>query len=382
MTDALAFYPNHSMLTGETAPRLTETYTGDGLPASFDVPSDKVRKALIHEVAHPALNPADDKCPTSNSAEFDRLVQPYLTTKRWARAYRFGFTTMIDPEDALVYAGGRMIFESSSFYAPPYQDKERRWAYMRKSLPFATKTIKRGILLHSPRSYNYYHLMHDCMTRIALAADLGIPRDVPLIATKNWAASEIGQQFLQSTLFDDRELVLQPDDQFLRCRELYVIQPQRNCRQLLQKVADSFPTKRPEGPVSDKLVVRREKDLVHLRKNTDIDTLAERLENKGYLTIDPATFTIPEQKWMFANATHVVAENGASLTNMIFCDPKKTKIDSLMVSKYATPTFQALASALGIKLHANILPSTNVDAEIHATIPPDIMDHLEGLNLS
>lgn len=376
MTDQLAFFPNHSMLTGATAPRLPETYAGPGVPRSYDVAAKKVRSALIHEEAHPPLNPPAAVYPTSNSTEFDGLVKPYLTTKRWSRAYRFRFPTLIDPEDALVYARGRMIFETSSFYAPPYQDKERWRAYARKSFPFVTKTIRRGILLHSPRSYNYYHLMHDCMTRIAIADDLKIPKDVPLIATEGWVRSEIGMQFLQSSLFKDRALYLQPDDAILRCKELYVIQPPRNCGRLMRRVADSFPSQRPDGLTSDKLVVKREKDLVHLRKNLDIQELADQLEQRGYQTIDPATFTIAEQKWMFANATHVVSENGAALTNMIFCDPLKTRMDSLMVSKYATPTFQALASALGIRLHANILPSENVDTEIHATIPNEVMDRL------
>jgi capsular polysaccharide biosynthesis protein len=102
--------------------------------------------------------------------------------------------------------------------------------------------------------------------------------------------------------------------------------------------------------------------------------LTEQLCQRGYQAIDPATLSIPEQKWVFKNARHIVSENGASLINMIFCDPKKTRMDTIMVSKYATPTFQVLAASLGLDLQTHIVPSQNVGDEIHATIPQEIMN--------
>lgn len=375
--DDLAFFHNHTMLTGDTAPRPPRKKKR-WHRLSYDVSSRRVENALIHEHAHDPVAQWGNPKPTSNSPAFNAEVAPYFETPRWARAYRFPFPVAIDPEDAQVYAFGHIIREASSFYAPPYQNTKRFRRFAAQSSRRKATTIPTGILLHSPRSFNYYHLMHDCITRIAMADDLGIPRDVPLIVTKDWIVSAIGRQFLKSDLFEGRKLYIHDDDTLLRCNALYMLQPQRNCPDLMQRVADSFPMQKPNVPTSDHLVVMRGIDLVHLRVNNDFAKLAHGLTQQGYQLIDPAAFSIPEQKWMFANAKHIVGENGAAFVNMIFCDPQKTRLDSLTVSKYATPTFQVLASALGINLHAHLLPSRNVGDQIHATIPRHIMDHFLG----
>jgi len=375
MSSDLFFVERPFMLTGEPAPRPPREPVRFGQP-SYDPPVNTVRSALISEKRYPSLAMMGCATPTSNYPDYDKELATYWESPRLARAYRLRFRTLVHPDTAFVYARGRLMRESVIFDQPPYQDAKKRLSTWLQSLSWKTKRIKRGILLNTSRENNYYHLLHDFMTKIPYADDIGLAKDIPVIVSEAWVNSMLGKQFLQSDLFKSRTIVIQPENTFLRCNDLYVLQPTQNCQKLLGRVAASFDMQRPNSVMSSKFVLRRGDDVTHRRLCAGYDTLIKGLIQRGYQAIDPAQLTVPEQKWLFANATHIVGENGAAFANMIFCDTPKARIDALVTSKYATPTFQLLSSALDVKFQSHVIPSVISGNEVHATIPPETIDLL------
>lgn len=373
MSVNLFFVERPFMLTGRPAPRPPKDPPRFGQP-TYDYSPTELQKALISEEAHAPLSELCATFPTTGCPEYDAELTPYWNSVRWARAYRLNATALVDPKTAFVYVRGRLMREGVIFDQPPYQDIRRRALTWLMSLSWKTKRLKSGILLNTSRENNYYHLMHDFMTKIPFADDLEIAADVPLIVSEAWAKSVVGRQFLKSELFQSRPVVLHPQNRFLLCKELYVLQPPQNCGRLLRFVADGFEATEPADEVSPKLVLQRGDDVTHHRRCKGFDVLTAALVQRGYVAIDPARYTVSEQKWIFANASHIVAENGAAFGNLIFCDPKQVRIDALVTSKYATPTFQLLASALGICFTTHVVPSEVVGDEIHASILQDTVD--------
>jgi capsular polysaccharide biosynthesis protein len=69
------------------------------------------------------------------------------------------------------------------------------------------------------------------------------------------------------------------------------------------------------------------------------------LEKQGFISYDPALDELPPR--IFADAEIVVAQHGAGLANLVFCQPG-TRVLELMPSDFVKRTYYSLSHAAGL----------------------------------
>ncbi|MEJ8560248.1 glycosyltransferase family 61 protein [Yoonia sp. GPGPB17] len=233
----------------------------------------------------------------------------------------------------------------------------KKWTIQSRSRRPDCLELDRVLLVRHVFGHIYFHTYHDLMSKIVWADELGIDPEIPIVVDAKWARGHYGKHFVTTTLMSGRKVYFHEWDQTLRCNELYWLKPPQFHRPHLDAVANSFEEHKPDNPPGPHIVLTREKKTHDDRFCEDMNVLRAHLTDKGYFAIDPADFTIPEQKWIFSRAEHVVAENGSALTNAIFRRNPTLRIDAIIGAGAATTTFQALSSVYGFDIRSHIVES-------------------------
>jgi hypothetical protein len=101
---------------------------------------------------------------------------------------------------------------------------------------------------------------------------------------------------------------------------------------------------RPGTELPEKLfVLRRGKT----RGIINQDELAENLMCRGWVAIDLEEYSIERQVALFANASHIIAEHGAALTNLLWCRPG-TKVLELCAHNFLNGCYEGIALCAGL----------------------------------
>ena len=101
---------------------------------------------------------------------------------------------------------------------------------------------------------------------------------------------------------------------------------------------------RPGTGLPEKLfVLRRGKT----RGVINQDELAEHLMRRGWVPIDLEECSFEHQIALFANASHIIAEHGAALTNLLWCRPE-TKILELCADNFLNGCYEGIALCVGL----------------------------------
>lgn len=341
-------------LRGDLAPRRTSPW-----PLNDHSLSDaEERKFLIEETFFDAINTFGHPIAPSGHQKFDRAVFERLAAPIWQRAYRLHGDIAVSGNRGFVYINGRLFRPSVAEKRPPHNHILKKWSMKRRAKQPDCLELDRVLLVRHVFGHIYFHSYHDVMSKIVWADELGIDPNIPIVVSAKWARGHYGKHFLKTTLTSGRKVYFQEWEQTLRCKELYWLRGPQFHRRHLDAVADSFGDQEPANPPGSHLMLKRETKTHDDRFCKGIETLQNHLENEGYSIIDPGDYTIPEQKWIFARADHVVGENGSAFTNSIFRREKPLKIDSIIASGSATTTFQALSSVYGFNIRSHIVQST------------------------
>ena len=343
---------------------------------SFDVPKSYIAQSTLHHELLPPLSSVSENTPQSNDLHFDKALAPYLSTPRQAKVYLFDKPVVIEPASGQLYLDGRMVRESFIYFAPP---KHKSKEFLKSHLILRsqdTQRIKSAISLNLQYDRNYFHTLHDLMTRIAWIEMLGIANDVPVIISERWSNSSIGRQLLKSPLLASRKIVVQADGQPIVCENLYLVHPPQNDRTTMDMVTSGIAAQAPLARTGKKIVLIRKSGKRNPRKIVGYNELVKILCRNGFDQVDPATLSIAEQKWVFERAEHVVGENGAGFVNIAFCRSRNVKIDAITANKHATPTFQCFAQGLGFIHRTELIPSVTTDSGIQGHIPPISRDRI------
>jgi hypothetical protein len=77
------------------------------------------------------------------------------------------------------------------------------------------------------------------------------------------------------------------------------------------------------------------------------DELAENLMCRGWVAIDLEEYSLERQIALFANASQIIAEHGASLTNLLWCRPG-TKVLELCATNFLNGCYEGIALCVGL----------------------------------
>ena len=98
-----------------------------------------------------------------------------------------------------------------------------------------------------------------------------------------------------------------------------------------------------EGLPKKLFVIRRGKTRGVLNQ----DELAEKLAALDWVIIDLEDLPLDRQITVFANASHIVAEHGAALTNLLWCRPG-TKVLELCADNFLNGCYEGIALCVGL----------------------------------
>jgi hypothetical protein len=340
------------------------------------MPKVKETSFAFHEITTPIISAPGAPEPTSNSPALDALVAHRIDIPLWERGYRLTGRIMIDAKSQRFTVNGRNFRPAAREREVPYHSRKqhrRDWARVRFG---RVKSIDTAIWVNHPTAHTYFHVFNDVVSQLVLAEKLGIDPNIPVIVDEVFAHSDAGKYFLKTPFFNTRKIVVMAADDVLRCRCLYMLQPQYFSSTYLAKIAAAVLEEKPAQPVGDRLVLVREKGALTHRPCEGIDALTNALVAKGYTALDPATLTIPEQKWVFSRAKHIVAENGSALTNILFRAGQELRIDTLVASTFPSVTFQCLSKVYGFCYHAHVLPSQRHGDQFHSQLTASVMNDI------
>jgi hypothetical protein len=343
---------------------------------SYFVSESREASFLFQSPVRPALKDHPTPDPTSDTAALDAKVQERFSYPLWQRGYLIKGRISINGRRKHLYVNGRLFRQATRENPIPRHNAYQYGLAWYRSRFGPRIVLDQALWLSHPYAKVYFHTFNDVMTQLALANTLGISKDIPVIVDHDWIHLPHAQHFLASDLLKGRKIVVLKPGDTLVCRSLYMLQPQLFCRPLLDRIIASFPEEKPLQTYGDRLVLIRDKATTLSRCCDGMSDLIAALEARGFSTLDPATLTIPQQKWVFSRAKHIVAENGSSLTNIVFRGDRPLRIDALMASTFPSITFQCLSKVYGFRYHAHVLPSTRTGEHFHSKLTAKVMDRI------
>jgi len=334
------------------------------------------KEFLFHETLHPPLSGYSGTDPVSSDPAYDRAIRTRLEAPLWCRAYKVEGNISVSGKRGFVYLDSKLFQPSTAEQTPPYHTTYKRLAEEYRKRTQDRIKLDTVLLVRHTFGHIYYHTYHDLLTKIAWADELGLSKEIPIVISAKWARGHYGSHFVKSDLFEGRRVIWQELNQTLLCKSLYWLRTPQFWQPHLKRVANSFAEQKPDMDISDRLVLIREKKTHDDRICEGMEPFSEDLQRKGFTRLDPASLTIPEQKWVFARARHIVGENGSAFTNMVHRQDGHLQIDSLMHSKSMTSTFPAMAKAHGVSFRTHVLHSTRGQDVSHAVLDPKTKERI------
>ncbi|MRV71401.1 DUF563 domain-containing protein [Duganella sp. FT92W] len=218
-------------------------------------------------------------------------------------------------------------------------------------------------LLHD-HGHNYFHWMIEVLPRYLLARRNGLAKDVTLLIDEQ--IGRLQEDVLLQVAGKDVKLVKVPRNSSIRVGRLHCVTdlsvntvhtldlPLKSdilisptAIELLREVGQPFNV----SGISkfEKLHIVRHN--VEFRRLSNRNVMRTMLANNGYWGFDPGSATFENQVRVFSNAKIVIAEAGAALANMVFCQPNSTIC--VLVNGYKNSNYYyivEMADALGINL--------------------------------
>lgn len=203
-------------------------------------------------------------------------------------------------------------------------------------------------------SSNYYHFLYDAIARLGITEEC-LPEaryDAVVVAHQTrYQRQLLDMVGLAAYGREGREprLVQPRAGQAVSADHLVVpstpnqdlVAPPSSVRWLRERL-------RPSGAVDGGLRLYLTRGNVpRTRRYVQEPELLPALEQRGFLIVDPGTFSVQEQIDLFHAADVVVAPHGAGLTNITFCRPE-ARVLELFTPSYVHLGLWAIADAVGL----------------------------------
>ncbi|MEL6609001.1 MAG: glycosyltransferase family 61 protein [Pseudomonadota bacterium] len=290
----------------------------------------------------------------ADDPDYDRGVRVAARTPRWSSWHSFP-NASIGPRDGRIVTGGLMVPRTALVPGAEAFPRKKQVKHWLKEMVWTRRRVDVALSLRNWHRSNFWHDFTDVAGRLVMAADHPELDGVPVLVSEAFAKSSLGTALIDSPLFAGREVIVQGERDIVRVDNLILLQTPLYDRGLIDRVAAVIPSGDWAQTPPRRIVLIRNAGNFSRRSCRGYDVLVANLVARGFTAIDPATLSIAAQKRLFETATHIVTENGAALTNMVFAPRGQLQLDVLVGVTAATETFQLLSYLYGHRMRTHLV---------------------------
>lgn len=196
-----------------------------------------------------------------------------------------------------------------------------------------------------PRTSNYYHWMFQGLPRAILLQRYGLLRDQPVFLAEEPRAFAL--ETLAWVGINADQLRMLPDRPIrgsLLTTSIPSITPSQSVVNLVRSVVQ------PKVVPGDWSRIFVDRGANVARKITNDEQFSCVAEEEGFTRFEPGRFSVAEQAYVFSQARTILAVHGASLTNLLFCQPG-TAVIEVVPANFPSVLYFQLAMQLKLRYH-------------------------------
>ncbi len=208
----------------------------------------------------------------------------------------------------------RVFKYSFPFSTDPWDRKKRR----PKTADYISNNSKNFVLEEAMSIkfgwQNYYHFYIDCLTQIALLDKFDPDNKIPIIVPHHFREIRFIQDFLRLSSLIKRKIIVQPKDQYIKVKKLYIFKDyllSDNVTKIVHSLSEYFK----EGKFRKIFITR---SIEAGRTIINQGEVMMVLHDFGFECLDCSELSLKEQIELFSSATHIIGIHGAGLTNILF----------------------------------------------------------------
>jgi hypothetical protein len=326
------------------------------------------RKALLYHRDLPAPSALPHPDPDIDDDVLAAVVRIQLSRPRWEAAWHFLGDIRVAPGRPFVFVNNRLVAGSTGINEDAPGAAWRNYARMAARRPVLR--IERGILLRDTWEDNYWHLLQDILPRLAMANEIGIDDEVPIIVSGRLMKA-YGDRLARTSVLSQRPLVIQPEGQTLRCKELFLLQPASFPSHRMEAISGWIDKTDLQTPNARFIYCRRAATTSNGRTTENAEETEALFRKAGFAIVDPASLGIGEQKAIFEQAEAIAGINGAAFANAVFRHGRRLSIGAFMSPNWLSSTFPAMAKVYGFDYSSFSVNPTGDDPRSELHIPRD-----------
>jgi len=258
--------------------------------------------------------------------------------------------TTVDPSTGLVFAGDRVVSQSSYGFRSASDGAFLSSASTRVEKSTGIMRIPEPIAPFGGAVYNYYHFLIETLPRIlfitTVEPNVSVTFTQPLPRHVDQILTALGIKFLVVP-----ERPFRHDNVYL-CDPAPFAWPHPDSIRMLHEL--DVPSDNPDERFPSKIYVSRvgtSRDLV------DQHHLERALNERGFMTVRPENLSWSDQVQLFRNAQTVVAPHGAGLANLVFMSPG-SHVYEITTGHWWYPCFRNIAHMASINHELIVVPWT------------------------
>ncbi len=315
---------------------------------------------------------------------------------------------VIGESDMIIDSKGKAIYNANVGNNVNNSDPALQTGYSRyptigsssyvKIFQYNKSVIPVAISLINTIPQNYFHFLHEVLSRFWVVGRLKLPDDVPFIV--NARSFDIPQMKELFNFFNDgkRQIITVNHLEQVNVKKLFLIPPLKISGGMPRKwneVSYKYPIynlktidylrakllgniKAQYDKFPDKIFISRKN--FNLRKYNEAE-LEQILHEHGFATVYPEELSIWEQIQLFSQSKIIVAASGAALANLLFCQ-KGTDIIVFLNKILSMPIYSTISYYLGCNLVYIAADKVKNKRDYHSAFhvnPDDLRSVLEQL---
>jgi capsular polysaccharide biosynthesis protein len=227
---------------------------------------------------------------------------------------------VLSPHAVTITNGNRLVWETSRYFGTT-RPREHP-IFLNPFPPDPMEVAGRLGVLASRGDRNYYHFLHDCLSRISILEQC--PEVAPVDRWYVPRSSAFQRELLDLLGIPADQCIDSDEVTHVRAETLVVpglnAQIERNPPWL-----SAWLRERCKPADVDRIPGRRiylpRRASKHNRSVTNEDAVIEALQARGFELFDPGAVSVADQIHTFGEADVIVAPHGAALANLAFCSP-------------------------------------------------------------
>jgi capsular polysaccharide biosynthesis protein len=251
---------------------------------------------------------------------------------------------VLSPHSAVITGANRFVREVSWYFGTT-RPREHP-IFLHPHPPAPTYVPGRLGVLSSRGERNYYHFLHDCLSRIGVLEQC--PEAAPVDAWYVARSSAFQRELLELIGIPAERVIDSTTVTHVQAATLVVpgLPSDAECN---PPWVSTFLRDRLKPPGVERVPGRRiylpRRASKHNRQVRNEDEVVARLRRRGFEEVDPGALSVVEQIRTFGEADVIVAPHGAALANLAFCSPGAVVIE-LFPSQSLVPDYWKMASGV------------------------------------